>query len=108
VGTGTAVSDVDDSLVASVAIALTSAMPIREVACLSHSAEVWFEGRSTARILPRIDTGPGSARDVVVRYRLSREDLVSELFTFETPDGGLMFMLAEPPEPGPHALEESR
>ncbi len=80
-----------------VSISLAAAMPIGDIACLSHEARIWSDGARSARVLPDLRSRDDGS-PVVLRYALDGEELVHDMDIFEAPDGELLFMAVSPPD----------
>lgn len=80
---------------------LATGMPIRSLTCPSHQVPVAFTGKSGARL--RVAGNDAANRDVIVRYQLADEQIVSGLLLHEGRGENFFLLNVEPPE---HVLPE--
>ncbi len=89
----------------SIALALTSPLPIKSLACPSHdSAQIHFDSKTEAKLLlPK--TTPD--RDFILRYQLAGKKIQSGLLTHQGPDEKTFLLQVEPPlEVSPQDIPE--
>lgn len=76
---------------------IAAGMPIQEVACASHQAEVEWEDEHTAHVRLRPSEAEAGNRDYVLRYRLEGEEIQTGLLLYPDGDEGFFLLLVEPP-----------
>jgi Ca-activated chloride channel family protein len=81
-----------------IGVALSTALPLRDLASPSHRIDVSWQSPSLAEV--RLDPSGGFAgnRDFILRYRLSGEAIQSGLLLFEGASEKFFLLMVEPPE----------
>ena len=77
---------------------IAAGMPIQEVACASHQADVEWEDEHTAHVRLRPSETEAGNRDYVLRYRLEGEEIQTGLLLYPDGDEGFFLLLVEPPK----------
>ena len=82
----------------SIKVALSAALPIAQLSCPTHAADIRYTGASNASVTvdPRREPSGGN-RDFVVRYSLRGARLDSGLLLYRDGDGGYFLLVVEPP-----------
>lgn len=81
-----------------IGVALSTALPLRDLASPSHGIDVSWRSPSLADVRLDPSGGFGGNRDFILRYRLSGEAVQSGLLLFEGEGEKFFLLLVEPPE----------
>jgi Ca-activated chloride channel family protein len=99
--------DEPDPVLYDIAVRLAAGLPIREVACRTHSTQISYASPADARITLAPSEGSAGDRDFILRYQLVGEAVQAGLLVGEGPDDAEKFFLAmvQPPaSPKPAAM----
>ncbi len=77
---------------------LNAGMPLQDVVCPTHQADVHFLSASQVKIdLPETEKSGGN-RDFILKYRLKGKQIQSGLLTYEGDEENFFLLMVQPPE----------
>jgi len=79
-------------------VALSTALPLNDVACASHAVDVTWEGRTMAQVRLADPADFGGDRDYILRFRLAGQEIQSGLSLYEGEDENFFLLMVQPPE----------
>ncbi|MCB2221534.1 MAG: TonB family protein [Bacteroidetes bacterium] len=77
---------------------LNAGMPVQDVVCPSHQADVQFVSSNEVKIdLPDVEKTGGN-RDFILKYRLKGKQIQSGLLTYEGEEENFFLLMVQPPD----------
>ncbi|MBN1183410.1 MAG: TonB family protein [Bacteroidales bacterium] len=79
-----------------ISVNINAGLPVSDVKCISHDANINFDGPSTAAISPK-NKNEGN-KDFIVQYRLSGNQIESGLLLYQGKDENFFLAMMQPPK----------
>ncbi|MEN6321648.1 MAG: VIT domain-containing protein [Syntrophaceae bacterium] len=79
-------------------VTITAGMPIRDLACTSHTVNASYSGPSTANVTLDKSEMQGGNRDYILRYRLDGNRIQSGLLLYEGEKENFFTLIMQPPQ----------
>lgn len=82
----------------SIALRLSTGIPVAELSCLTHETDIAWDGETSATVSSIPGTANANNRDFILKYRLGGQRIQSGLMLHEGEDENFFLLLMEPPE----------
>jgi Ca-activated chloride channel family protein len=77
---------------------LSAGMPLQDVTCTSHKAQLKYEGTNTVQVSLDPAERQGGNRDFILKYRLAGSEIEDGLLLYETGGEKYFLYMAQPPK----------